>query len=370
MPAPPRARTGTTAESAGRSIVAGIAPYRRLLSPRASLADLWSSVDALAADPSRLGQRGTTSLARRDARRFTAFIAQAKQYYSAVGDVEPVAKPLLAYYFALNLSKAYLTAVSPESTAGRLVHGVSPDVEEKQKYRIEQEGIRIRDSGVFRLLAQATGQGFCWPAGQRIQLIRLFRYLPEAVDLYADAYGKAPRLIPASSIEVLFGAEDGEQAAWLRVEVEKPTIRERKLGAARLLTEARAFGDRFRLVSDKDLETFSYESQRTAKYTKKRSEVLPSIRKLFDGCLFAVRRHRGGDVFITQSVRQQLLSHEAVTFAVFHHLSDMVRYRPEVVEQLRGSRHFWIFSSWIDRACENLLLTLASRITREEHVIA
>ncbi|MCI0544618.1 MAG: hypothetical protein L0Z49_09285 [Actinobacteria bacterium] len=91
--------------------------------------------------------------------------------------------------------------------------------------------------------------------------------------------------------------------------------------------------------------------------------------RLFDETLFAVRRYRNGDVFITHSPRPNLLSQEAVTFAVLHHLSDMVRYRPDVVEQLRGSRHFWIFSSWIDRACENHLLALASRITQEEHVI-
>ena len=156
----------------------------------------------------------------------------------------------------------------------------------------------------------------------------------------------------------------------MRVEVEKHTLRERKLGAEKLLVEAKSFGDRFRLVSDKDRDTLSYESRQVVEYAKKRAEVLPAISQLFDQSLFAVRRYRSGDLFITQSVRPSLLSQEAVTFAVLHHLSDMVRYRPEVVEQLRGSRHFWIFSSWIDRACENLLLALASRIAQEEHVIA
>ena len=69
------------------------------------------------------------------------------------------------------------------------------------------------------------------------------------------------------------------------------------------------------------------------------------------------------------SQRVQLLSHEAVTFAVLHHLSNMVRYRPRHVERLRGTQYFWLFTSWVDRASENLLLALASRITGEEHVV-
>ena len=60
---------------------------------------------------------------------------------------------------------------------------------------------------------------------------------------------------------------------------------------------------------------------------------------------------------------------ESLTFVVLLHLSNMVRYRPQQVEALRGSKYWWLFTSWVDRACENFLLSIASRISLEEHVI-
>ena len=104
---------------------------------------------------------------------------------------------------------------------------------------------------------------------------------------------------------------------------------------------------------------------------KKRSEVLRHICDVCEASLIACQRtSAGGRRFIVLSDRGELLSHEAVTFAVVHHLSNMVRYRPQYVDRLHGARFSWLFASWVDRACENYLLSLASRITREEHMIA
>jgi hypothetical protein len=84
-------------------------------------------------------------------RRFAAFVRQAQQYYAAVGPLDPVAKPLIAYYFALNLTKALLAAVAPATTSGtRLGHGLRESLEERTRYFFQQEGFRIQDRGVFR----------------------------------------------------------------------------------------------------------------------------------------------------------------------------------------------------------------------------
>jgi hypothetical protein len=44
-----------------------------------------------------------------------------------------------------------------------------------------------------------------------------------------------------------------------------------------------------------------------------------------------------------------------------HHLSEMVRYRPEQVERLAGERWSWLLGTWVPRALENSLLTYGSR---------
>jgi hypothetical protein len=58
----------------------------------------------------------------------------------------------------------------------------------------------------------------------------------------------------------------------------------------------------------------------------------------------------GGREYVTLSNRQTLLSHEAVTFSLLHHLSSMVRYRPMDAERLRGTKQFWLLASWVDRS--------------------
>jgi hypothetical protein len=57
MAAPPHARAGALGASAGRPVVAGVAPFLRTMPGRATAADLWAAVDALTVegveDPSR-----------------------------------------------------------------------------------------------------------------------------------------------------------------------------------------------------------------------------------------------------------------------------------------------------------------------------
>jgi len=97
---------------------------------------------------------------------------------------------------------------------------------------------------------------------------------------------------------------------------------------------------------------------------------LPGLRRAFDRSLIVRNRtlSAGRDSIII-SRHVELLSTEALTFAVMLHLSNMVRYRPHHVEELRGSDYWWLFTSWVDRACENFLLAMCSRISLEEHVI-
>ena len=131
---------------------------------------------------------------------------------------------------------------------------------------------------------------------------RIVSYLPEAADLYADAYGLNPRLIPLTEVLVLFGEIDGHNAAWLRVEVDRNTLDQRGMGPERLLREAKAFQDRFALVDESSNEaTCTYESIGAPTYHR-RVDVLPVLARLFDHSLLAVQRHRSGrPTFLVQS---------------------------------------------------------------------
>lgn len=373
MVRPPDSRAGDYLSVAGRVVVAGVGSHQRVISPRASAADLWAAIESLAvigAGTDRLSALHSVSLSPSAQRRFAAYVRQARAYYGAIRDLDPVAKPLMGYYFALNLTKAYLTALDPSTTEGKLSHGASDATQAGARYRLTQEKLKLQRNGIVRDLAARTGMGHCWPPGDEIQISRLFPYLVEAVDLYADASGRSPRLIPIVRTR-LFASPSGAQGqAWLNVDVSRAALRERGTTASRLLEEAKIFGTQYRLVHDpKDPATVTYEGVAPFSFTSRKG-ALPDARKCFDESLILRNRSVGsGKDYVVLTSRPALMSQEAVTFVLLLHLSNIVRYRPQHAEALNGTAHSWLFSSWVDRACENYLLAISSRLSLDEHVI-
>ncbi len=368
---PPNARKGTEASLAGREIRAGLAPFRREISPRASAAELWAAIETAVSEPygfERLEKLHGTKLDKWARLRARAYLNQARQYYNAVPSLAPVAKPLAGYYFVLNLTKAWLTVIEPQLTEPSIMmHGLGQPYERGKRYSFKQEKFKIAAKGAFRLLAERTGMRHCWATNYTIGLNELLPYLPDAYDLFADSNDEAASLLPIHSATALFG---DKKQAWLRVEIDGHVLRQRNLRPERLLKVARPFGDRFRLVTT-DEPTFSYESTTSYTYGKMRSEVTADLSELYDNTLIASdRSFPGPRQFLVLSARPKLLSHEAVAFAVLHHLSNVVRYRPADAERILVTRNAWLLTSWVDRSCENYLLNLATRITGQDHVIS
>lgn len=370
---PPDAREGLPIAVTGRPVAAGIGSHPRFLSPRASSADLWLSVESAATTDglTRLGKLHAVAHDRSAERRLSAYIHQAREYYDVIASLDPATKPLPAYYFVLNLTKAYLTLVEPSVTApAKVPHGASDASTPGQRYRFTQEHAKVSQDGVLRMLAVRTGQGFCWPSGSKIRISRLAAYLVEGADLYSDALGTKPKLVPVVGTVVRSGGAGKSRTAWLTVDVSRMVLEERGLTARSLLDQAAIFAARFQLVHDaSDVNTCTYESITPVAYSRT-SDVLAPIRHEFDrSLLLRDRTAKAGVDHVVLSSRPELLSQEGVTFILLHHLSNMVRYRPQQVESLRGSSYWWLFTSWVDRACENFLLGIASRMSLDEHLI-
>lgn len=314
----------------------------------------------------RMEKLHEVALDKRAEARARAFVNQARQYYGGIAPLDPVAKPLLAYYFVLNLTKAFLTVSDPETTEKSIMpHGLGQAFTEGVNYSFKRERFKVGKSGAFRLLSERTGMKHCWAKDHQLSLHELMPYLADGYSAFADATEEAPKLVPIDAVNVLFGGKE----AWLRIEIDRNVLRQRNMGPERILRESRVFGDRFRLVTTHN-ETASYESVKSFSYGQKRSEILPGLSDLYDSILIACDRSFAGNrCYLVLSARPKLLSHEAVTFAVMHHLSNLVRYRPSDGEKLLGSTRGWLFSSWVDRAAETFLLNMASRMTGEDHVM-
>lgn len=350
--------------------MAGVAPFSRSISPRATDSDLWAAIESAVTGPTgfkRMEKLHSVKIDGKAQARARAFVNQARQYYGGIAPLDPVAKPLLAYYFVLNLTKAFLTVSDPSTTEKSIMfHGLGQAYTEGTNYSFKREKCKVAKKGAFRLLAERTGMQHCWANGYELSLHELMPYLADGYSAFADATGDAPKLLPIEGMNALFGRKE----AWLRVEIDRNVLRQRNIGPERLLNESSCFGERFRLVNTEE-PTASYESIEAFAYGRKRSEVLSDLCGLYDSTLVACdRSYTGNRFYLVLSQRPTLLSHEAVTFAVMHHLSNLVRYRPSDGEKLLGSSRGWLFSSWVDRASETFLLNMASRLTGEDHVIS
>ena len=107
MGAPPKSRTGDGATSGGRTVLAGVGPHLRSLSSRTSHFELWSPLRTLTTDDIGLDflrKQWSTSMSPPEFGRFRAFVGQAEAYYHAALQMAPESRPLVAYYFALNLA--------------------------------------------------------------------------------------------------------------------------------------------------------------------------------------------------------------------------------------------------------------------------
>lgn len=369
--APPRGRRGRQATNAGRIVSAGVSPAERSLSSRTSPYELWAQLRLVKTSDvghERLCRIHGSTLDDAAHRRIQSYLAQAETFYLSAQNMHPESRPLVAYYFVLNLTKAFLTCVDPKLTARKVTHGLNYGYKARERYRFQHEqmnvgDLRPRTTSAFRELALHTGAGFCYPPKTPLPIHKLGPYLPETADLFRAAVDLPTKLVPLESVKVWFNGKE----TWLRVEANQTELREHECSPASFPQKARHFGSVFSLVSS-DVSTASYESIQAFPYGGKR--VLfqhPALVNEFERSLIHTNRGSEGSRYLAVvSGRDDLLSQEAVCFAVMHHLSSMVRYQPEHVAKLASQKWYFLLTSWVPRAMENFYLALASRILKEE----
>ena len=388
---PHDAREGARAVIAGVSLTPGLSSRERRFSTRATSEELWATLD-VAGSPS--GREALWTSRRhgedqRALRRFSAYLAQARSFYFASAGIDVVSRPLATYYAVLNLAKAWLTLCDPSITdpspppapPGRtrqkrkkLLHGTSDELDaSKRRYYFTQERLAFQPVGVFAEIAKRTGTTFAYQQKREVALADLAAYLCETHDEYESAIKQRPRLLPLKHLEVWrgkVGAPGGtgqSGALWLRAQVDSGTLTARNVSPASLPNRAHHFGSLFTHVYSPEPQIHTYETDPITYGGPNPTPALPHLADRFERSLIHVNRSAGSHrYFIVLDDRRQLLSQEAVSFAVMHHLSEMVRYRPEQVERLAGERWSWLLGTWVPRMLENALLAYGTRILDEE----
>jgi YaaC-like Protein len=373
--APPKALEGTPATLKGASIIAGLHHKARIQTPRATSEELWAPLDIAATAQGRKALWDTSTIAGpgsdgRTLDRFSAYLTQARSFYFAAEGMDIRSRPLTGYYALLNLSKAWLTLVHPAATAAaKVLHGASDEftLASGQYYTWSKERLALHTSGVLPEIARRTGHGHTVAQKSVVALDDLLPYLCEAFEELEES-AATPRLMPLASVAVHKGEADDngtpKTALWLRAEVEPGALSARNTSPSTLPTRARHFGSVFGHRQSVEV-THSYESAPVFSGPNV-AYALPGVRNAFEESMIFVNRGAGAHRYFAVLTADDLLSQEAISFAVMHHLSNMVRYRPEQVDRLAVSARSWLLSTWVPRALENALLTYSTRILERE----
>lgn len=366
--APPKGFDGEPATLNGVPLVAGNWNTESAFSPRATTEELWADLEIGATPDGRAalwaGDAAGGAYTDDAGRRFSAYVSQAHTFYSSAVAMDARSRPLAAYYCVLNLAKAWLTLRNPPLTAPKMLHGSADafELKPRQYYTFSKEKITLHTGGVAPEVARHSGNGAAPAKKTEIALADLLPHLCEA-----GPARSGDSLLPLRSLSVQRGsvvdAGTKKGMLFLRAEVDRGVLSGARINPSSLPTRIRPFGTVFKHVQGSD-SCVRYESDAVV-YGQNTSHALPEIRRKYEQALIYVdRRIERGRFFLAEPPHD--LSQEAVTFLVLHHLSNMVRYRPEQVERLADGGRSWLLSSWVSRALENSLLTYGTRILGRE----
>jgi hypothetical protein len=293
-------------------------------------------------------------LGRHSTKESTFYWRQARDFYDATQTLTKTAKPLTAYYSALNATKALLLAHHvPHSP----YHGVTGKAL-PGKTSLANEQVGIRADGVLGALSNHLGEPT--PGTGFISLKDILYNLPYLHRAYTVTYtSEADLFVPVSNPH--FVRKEKTSESWFCCEI-----------AVRRLT---------RPATIKTLDGFEHDpmhhDKRTVVRMKKRfrwirgDKKADNLRRLTNYHK-RVRRHL---FYIAGSTRLWYLKRNSdpngfiarssmtLTLAALHRISEIARYQPDSLQRHFECRHNWLLSEFIAKALTQYIDEISSEIT-------
>ena len=316
---------------------------------------------------------------------FSAFILQAKAYYDSAKSLHHRASSLNYYYCFLNLAKAAVIVKNPRLHSSEFVHGLSGSGSNHPNLfdRTSQVFVgRTRDGkyNMYDQLYQAH-YGTVLPNKSRLKIGTLLRYCSEATHQYHLAVGKMQPRILQTYYAIRVDTTVTPYKYWPLLGIQ----------GAHLLDEfptfKRALESNFERVKVHNEQArllfglLALESSLTTYFQGKevflegRGEyfVSRSKRYLDDTIgknMQSVYYDDSHDFLVTLPLRVNLkrpMNEFLAIYIIIHHLSELVRYRPQYLEKMLKSKEAWALESIIDTAPAMFLRGITPLITGQDY---
>ncbi|PTX53074.1 YaaC-like protein [Melghirimyces profundicolus] len=248
------------------------------------------------------------------------YVKQAREYYRAARISSLFARPLLAYYGMMTLTKALVLSRDPDYPRNTAVmrHGVSTAKRKRGYFRFFEDKVRVQRHGLFPELARLKGEealiGKSWSTRE------LFSLIPEMQDGYRQLFLEET-LYP---VAVFHAPPDEKQGMAFYLE-------DRLLDGLHLTP--RGLAERLNHAGKKGEVRFAWEEQRESCHRfrlfwqHRRVSHVNRWGQGFDHPFFR-EDIRGGYYLFVRSVPAAYLPELFVHYLLLFHLSMLCRYEP------------------------------------------
>ena len=283
---------------------------------------------------------------------------QAHSFYNSSKTLPDSARPLTSYYCILNMSKALLRykGIKEDNLKN---HGLSSVRDSEEKINIKEAFTVIKGSGVLVELSRYYGFNI---KIKKYAISDLLYNIPCVHRAYCITFSTPEAFIPINNPVLV--KKEASKESWLKFEVSGRYANKKaiKLLPNRFERDEGILDSyiirkkkRFEWDKHKSIESRKNELE---KYHKKIREDLYYI--YGESKLWYIKKCISGNEDLKYAPSTVLI------FAVYHWLSELVRYNPKLFSKYMNSKHNWLIHEFINNALDQFVDEIGCEITGED----
>ena len=283
---------------------------------------------------------------------------QAQSFYQASVNLPDDAKPLTSYYCILNASKALLrfNGISDNLLSN---HGISTVRNDSEKTNLKDAYTAIKGAGVLNQLSRYYGNAL---DVKHYSIFDLLYNIPCVHRAFCITYSKSELFIPVYT--PVFVKKDHSSESWLMFEIRGRYANSNALKSLPSQYE-HDIGVQEKYIIRKK-KRFKWDIHTNIDDRKKK--LLNYHQKIRKDLYYVLGNYKFW--YIKKSIKgNELLantSSSVLIFAVFHWLSELVRYNPKLFNKYMKSKQNWLFHEFINKALEQFVDEISCEITGQD----
>ena len=305
-----------------------------------------------------------------------AFVAQAENFYQTSQTSTLLsAKPLLIYYFMLNLAKAFVLHKCLKATYEKAQHGIEENVHPSGQefvnsflkvYRSKSSSVNVFDDfqdALFGKKAPSSGQVF--------DLQKLLPQLLQGHRVWCEAADADERFVEITSIQYMH--DETSKRIWLTLGIYADDLSRFGITRKRMLQES-GLSNTFKEVQGTSVDgrkLLTFEQITPLRYTGRASdkihELVGTLKKRIWSTVIKIPPYRKNYLYLCPVSEQQSLMEQILSvYACFYYLGSVTRYRPHLFESITDGKFGGHIQEIITNLPQQFLYLLASEFADRE----